>query len=182
MKDTLRVTVGTAHQTRGEEGHALLLAILALFVLGVSLSLMAVNLQLGLGAQRRDLARVRLKDRVVAFERVSTAIRARLRPVIQKGHELTVTMVFDGEVADRQRQRPLIEHALDDPRLLACPGQRRHEQVRCPPPPRQPRPRTFRRRCCGTGRWNSTRRWPGRGPGCRRCRSRTTPPPLTSKP
>ena len=69
MKDTLRVTVGTAHQTRGEEGHALLLAILALFVLGVSLSLMAVNLQLGLGAQRRDLARVRadlLVDAVVA--------------------------------------------------------------------------------------------------------------------
>ena len=60
---------GTADEARREEGHALLFAIFALFLLGVSLSLMALNLQLGLGAQRRELSSVRvdlLVDAVVA--------------------------------------------------------------------------------------------------------------------
>ena len=73
---------------------------------------------------------VRLKDRIVALERVAAAIRARLRPIVLEGHELTVAIVIDGEAADRLGQRPLIEHALDDPRLFARPGQRRKEQ--CP--------------------------------------------------
>ena len=74
MRSTVRsnlksTAIGAANESRREEGHALLLAIFALFLLGMSLSLTALNLQLGLGAQRRELGRVRvdlLVDAVVA--------------------------------------------------------------------------------------------------------------------
>ena len=46
--------------TRAQSGHALLIAVFVLFMLGISLALMALSVQLGLGEQRREIRRVRL--------------------------------------------------------------------------------------------------------------------------
>ncbi len=65
---------------KGEEGHALLLAIFVLFLLGISLSLSVLELQIRMRDQRREAARVRLEmmvDSAVAHTRAALAADAR---------------------------------------------------------------------------------------------------------
>lgn len=69
-----------ARALQRDDGHALLFAMFAVFLLGVSLWLMALNLQLRLGEQRREIGRVRV-DLLVDGVAAETMARLALDPL-----------------------------------------------------------------------------------------------------